>query len=760
MKKFIYTAVAALAGMLAVSCVQENELVKFDPSATVAQTLGDIQGCALAADGEAITTTFKKADFGLQAPAAYTLFAALPGTDFNPMEKVNASINGENITISQKDLNNLILNLGGEADADFALEFKLAGFLTNDKGAEIAGSRVYSNKVSAVFVPYSATRLDVDIYDHVWVIGASSTIGAWAHDKVYQYLYNYNKDGKTYTGLIDFGEDGASGGWKLTGIAGWQDDCNWGSEAQAEAAEQSEIQLITGGGSKDIKCLSKRFYSLKFDTSSLVLNVLAGFNNIGIVGSFNGWNAADAECKMAYNDAYHRFYIDYTFADDAELKFTADDSWDLNWGVDCKNGGDNIKVSKGSYRIYFDLNAGEYSFNDKMFGKDEPGREVAPEPPFEGWSLIGTIGETNWDTDFDMTEKGEGVFFYNGIELTENSEFKIRKGHDWGVSYGAAAEVKIGEAFAATTDNGGNIKVGVAGKFDITLDTAANTILIAEHQENSWSVIGVNGDWENDVDMKEVAPGIWVSEKINVASGDWKIRMGKAWAVNRGAAAPAGIGAFVEAVQDGPNVALTGEFQVVYNANIDALGTLGWGLVGSIASIGFGWNEDLPMNLGTDGKWYSSPVKLVETDEFKLRYMGGWDVNVGGTYEAADQAFAAEDGGANIKGVKEGTYYVIYDPAAKTITLSQAFWGIIGDFNSWGGDIFMMNAGEGKWVAYNVALTGGWKIRQGAGWDVNRGGTYTAGAAFAAVPGGDNINAGEGSFDIIYDSVAETIEVK
>ena len=104
---------------------------------------------------------------------------------------------------------------------------------------------------------------------------------------------------------------------------------------------------------------------------------------------------------------------------------------------------------------------------------------------------------------------------------------------------------------------------------------------------------------------------------------------------------------------------------------------------------------------------------------------------------------------------------VVYDPSAETVTLSNQFWGVIGDFNSWGGDVFMMYDGSGKWVAYNQTISGGWKGRQGSGWDVNRGGTYTSGAAFTAVPGGDNINVSDKeTFSIIYDSVAETITIE
>ena len=41
---------------------------------------------------------------------------------------------------------------------------------------------------------------------------------------------------RNYQGMVDFGEKAASG-FKITGIAGWQDDCNWGTDSSAAAPE-------------------------------------------------------------------------------------------------------------------------------------------------------------------------------------------------------------------------------------------------------------------------------------------------------------------------------------------------------------------------------------------------------------------------------------------------------------------------------------------------------------------------------------------
>ena len=156
----------------------------------------------------------------------------------------------------------------------------------------------------------------------------------------------------------------------------------------------------------------------------------------------------------------------------------------------------------------------------------------------------------------------------------------------------------------------------------------------------------------------------------------------------------------VKAVPGGANINLNGTFAVVYNANAEVIYALRWGIVGSIASIdGFSWNADVPMNLGADGKWYSSPVALTTADEFKLRENAGWDVNRGGTCAAVEEAFGVENNGANIQAPADGTYIVIYDPATETITLSKNFWGAIGDFNEWSGDVFLVCQGNDQWAA-------------------------------------------------------------
>ena len=198
MKKILYSFLLMAAGLFAASCEQAHIEEIFNPAAVNVQTLGVIPGAVLDSEGAALTTTFNAVDFKIPVASTYTLYASA-SSDMSDRKKVSASIKlDENretgtITLLQKDLNSLVYNLGGEADVPFTIYFQLAAAIVNDKSAAIAVTEQLSNIVSAEFTPYSTVIRDVDLYDHVWAIGASSMMGGWSHDKVFQFLYDYGK---------------------------------------------------------------------------------------------------------------------------------------------------------------------------------------------------------------------------------------------------------------------------------------------------------------------------------------------------------------------------------------------------------------------------------------------------------------------------------------------------------------------------------------------------------------------------------------
>lgn len=579
MKKLFYTIIA-FAGILLASCTTDADKLVLDPSSTVAPTLGTLAGTKLSSDGADLTFEFTQPKYNVDAGVLYTLYAS-DSQDFGKQEKLAATIGGTTVTFKQSALNSVILNLGGEPDAEFTVYLRLDSWLATNKNTAVESSLARSGVLSATFVPYSQLILDKDIYDHVWVQGDYC---GWSHDNS-QFLYNYNKDGKTFTGVIDFGEKAANG-IKFTGAASWDASTgNWGSEAQAEEAEAKSLKLVNGDGAQNITCYSKRFYAFSLDKNSLMLTKDWGANVIGIVGGFNDWgNSGLPDTEMNYNADYVRFWADVDFTSDTEIKFRADGKWDYNWGKDC--GGDNLPVSAGKYRIYLDLNKKSVELSTSMYGKDEPsasGGEPEPEKPAV-WSLIGTIGGTNWDTDTDMTNTDGEVWIARSVALTANDEFKLRFGHDWADAVGGTeANSKstidptnpydvfkpvLGTVFAT---GGMNIQVGVEGTYDVTYDNAAKTILVENHKA-LFSLIGdINGSgWGKDFVMTQDGD-VWTSPVVTIG-GEFKIRYDFSWADSNTYGVAEGttveIGKEFTVVQPGGNIKVpeAGDYKVIFNA--------------------------------------------------------------------------------------------------------------------------------------------------------------------------------------------------
>lgn len=578
MKKLFYSVIA-LAGILTASCSQDEDKLVFNPSSSVAASLGNLAGGALASDGADLTFEFTQPSYNVEAGKVYTLYVSNT-EDFAKQEKLAATISGTTVTIKQSALNSAILNLGGEADVEFTIYLRLDSWLANNKNTAVETSLTQSNVISAKFVPYNQLILDKDVYEYIWVQGGYC---GWNHDNS-QFLYNYNKDGKTFSGVIDF-EGMAANGIKFTGAASWEDATgNWGSEAQAEAAEAASVQLVNGGGSQNIICYGKRFYGFSLDKNSLVLTKEWGADVIGIVGGFNDWGGSP-DIEMSFNKDYVRFWADADFASDTEIKFRADAAWDFNWGKDGNVGGDNIAVSAGKYRIYLDLNKKSVELSTTMYGKEEPtagGDEPEPVKPAV-WSLIGTINGDNWSADVDMTNTDGDVWVARSVTLTASDEFKVRYGHDWSEAAGGTEanskstidpakpydvfKPELGKAFAV---GGMNIQVGVEGVYDITYDVAAQTILVENHKA-LFSLIGdINGSgWSKDFVMTQDGD-VWTSDVVNIGS-EFKIRYDFSWADANTYGVAEGttveIGKEFTVVQPGGNIKVpeAGDYKVVFN---------------------------------------------------------------------------------------------------------------------------------------------------------------------------------------------------
>ena len=791
MKKLLYS-IMALAGLTMASCTQEHIDVQYIPANAVAPTLGAIEGCDLSDGGADIVVEYTKADFGVATANAHNLYIAKT-EDMADMKKAKATFTDTTISLTQADLNVVALDFA-EAGTEVDLYFAVVANLNTDKGAAVAGSDLRSNVVKATFKSYVADVLPTEKFDKVWVIG---NYCGWDHAKT-QFLFDYTASGNVYSGVIDFadaeGVSLANTGFKLTGIAGWDDTCNWGEETKAtEADEPASIQLITGGGSQDIMRYAKRFYGFEFDKTTLVLKKAWSADQIGIIGLNGDWNN---DIVMEYNAKWTRFYADIDAAADTEMKFRADAGWDLNWGVDCAQGGDNIKVAAGQYRVYFNPATGLIEFNAKAYGTEEDtGAGTTPDVP-EGpvtepdrWGVVGTITGWGGEADLYMSEVGENLFVRNGVTVTADDQFKIRFNNDWAVNYGAAGDV---EPFAVTVGEelvlaaGGKNLSAPAGTYDIYFNIVDFKIWVMNEGETPGGVevktVKIYGDvsatgWTNcnawiwDDGGANYTGGTWPGLALETAEVDGKTyyvfncapeMIGKTVSVifNNGSEQTVDITGV--ALNDDVIITLTekdGNGKWLATVNGEAPVTpeppteTTYGLIGDFN----GWGADVDLVARGDG-WYVTEALTIEAEgKLLIRLNDAWDEKYGND---GSKLVIGENtltyGGADMW-IDAGSYDFYFNPAASKLILAAAgasdptagadTWTIKGDVNGtqWNTDI-ATELVDGLYVAKNVTFQDSWNeganfkvLKNGTWMGSTAGGTHELGAAIAVSDGGNNI---------------------
>lgn len=788
MKKLLYS-IMALAGLTMASCTQEHIDVQYIPENAVAPTLGTIEGCDLSDGGADIVVEYTKADFGVATGSAHNLYIS-KSEDMADMKKAKASFTDNTITLTQADLNVVALDFA-EAGAEVDMYFAVVANLNTDKGAEVAGTQLKSNVVKATFKSYVADVLPTEKFEKVWVIG---NYCGWSHDKT-QFLFDYNSTGTTFAGVVDFaGADGvsmAADGFKLTGVAGWDDTCNWGLEDNTTAdAEAASLQLITGGGSQDIKAYAKRFYGFEFDKTTMVLKKSWGADQIGIIGLNGDW---ETDIVMEYNAKWTRFYADIEAPADTEMKFRADGGWDLNWGVDCAQGGGNIPVAAGNYRVYFNPATGLIEFNASAYGKTEDttqGGNTEPEP--EGpvtepdrWGVVGTFTEWGKQADLYMSEVAENLFVRMGVTVTDADAFKVRFNNDWNINYGAAGDVEpfavtVGEELALVS--GGKNLSAPAGTYDIFFNIVDFKIWVMPEGETPGGVEVKDIKFYADVtatgwtncniygwgDLGEYG-GTWPGTALSTETIDGKeyyaytfdaSAIGKTISVifNNGS----------EQTVDISNIVLDKDYIFTLtekDANGKWLATINgetpekpavttYGLLGDFN----GWGEDVDLVDRGDGWYVTEALSIAAEGKLLIRLNDAWDEKFGND---GSKLVMGENtltfGGADMW-IDAGTFDFYFNPTTAKLFVVAAggedptagvsdVWTIKGDLNStqWTSDI-ATEAVDGFYVAKNVTFQDSWgeganfKVLKNGTWmGATTGGTHNVGDAIAVSESGGNI---------------------
>ena len=546
---------AAALGMIA-GC-QKTDMVQIAaPEDVVAPVLEAVEGPieitpSNMVDGK-VAFTWSLADFGVMTQVNYSLEAA---TAADPDTKVTITsgitANAEALEagkisteIAFEALNSILFN-------DLKLNDGVAEevlFTIASKVGEYAP--VYSNSV-AVSCKVTAAEKQ---YPKLTVAG-SYAYNNWTPGKG-QFVFDFEGTDAKYSGVIDFGEDVSALQFKFVGSK-WGENEFSVPEGETQAPEAAELPLVAGGGDNIAAYTTHRFYSLTLDKATPKLIKNFSFNQIGVIGSFNGW-AADV--VMNFNAEKQRFYADVEFAEDGQFKLRADADWALNWGAEAfgmtvSNGDGNLEAKAGSYRIYANMNnpaAMTIELNAGMYGKEEPVGGTTtpdtpePEPtPVLGWGLVGEYN--SWGAEADVMLTSDGTFLAaKGVALS--GQVKFRKDGGWDVNFGAPGDVEPVE-IAVNTElelvAGGKNFTIAEGTYDVYLDEAnAKAWFIndgsypgggAAPEASEWGIVGDVNNWGNTPGVTDVVmyttptEGLFVAKNAEMPDGAFKIRANNEW---------------------------------------------------------------------------------------------------------------------------------------------------------------------------------------------------------------------------------------
>lgn len=340
--KNITRSIIALFAVVALSCsvedVQDRPVIEgVDSPVLTAPTAGAayvLKPENAAAQAERFT--WKSANYGGDVQVTYAVEMDTKGNEFKTPQSAGSVISENQVSVTVEQLNNAALLLK-------ATPFAPAEFEVRVKASAGALAPMYSNVIGIVVTPYTTENPKLWVpggyavasgYPADWTPASSPQLSASGYGKV------------DFEGYIYFNDANAE--YKFTSFPEWKGEYAAGATPGTIATSGDNLKIPAAG-----------YYKFNVDTEKLTYTATA--TAWGIIGDATpaGWGGSTA---MTYNKVTKLWTVTATLSQ-AEMKFRANDAWDINFGDDGANGsleygGANIKVpSAGTYTITLDLSS-------------------------------------------------------------------------------------------------------------------------------------------------------------------------------------------------------------------------------------------------------------------------------------------------------------------------------------------------------------------------------------------------------------------
>ena len=339
--KNITKSIIALFAVVALSCsvedVQDRPVIQgVDSPVLTAPTAGASYVLSPAnAAAQAERFTWKSANYGGNVEVVYTVEIDKKGNAFKTPKELASRKSENQASVSVEIMNGAALALKSTpfAPAEFEVRVK----------STVGTAVMMSNVIGIVITPYTTENPKLWVpggyakasgYPNDWDPATSPQLSASAYGKV------------DFEGFVNFNDANAE--YKFTSFPEWKGEYAAGATPGTLALTGPNLKIPAAG-----------YYQIVVDTEKLTYKATATAWGIIGDGTPGGWDNSTA---MTYNKVTKVWTLTANLTQ-KEMKFRANNAWDLNLGDTGANGtmeygGDNIKIpSAGNYTITLDLSS-------------------------------------------------------------------------------------------------------------------------------------------------------------------------------------------------------------------------------------------------------------------------------------------------------------------------------------------------------------------------------------------------------------------
>jgi hypothetical protein len=334
MKNIIHI-ILLLAGLsLFWSCQEDEKVVLQQPESFVLNLPKYASGIYDLKNTESIEFTTSQPDYGFTAAAIYSVQISI-NESFSEFETLPSTYTLAKMNVPSTEIAKVLVRLLGiELENEypsnpFPVYVRLSAKLADGSG-QVFSNIITLPNVKGYYVAEPIPELYVPGSHQDWDPATAPTV------------YSRNLDSK-YEGYVYFTEGDE---FKFTTAPNFDDGRNYGDGGNGT--------LSTDGGNLTVS--ETGLYKLNVDLSAIPYTYTAVKTEWGLIGdaTAGGW---DTSTPMEFNPETYEWTVTVTLTP-GEIKFRANNAWDINLGGDVDNlsyGGGNIAVSAGTYVITLKL---------------------------------------------------------------------------------------------------------------------------------------------------------------------------------------------------------------------------------------------------------------------------------------------------------------------------------------------------------------------------------------------------------------------